>query len=442
MRLFKGIYLTYWFFIVLIGLAFVFTLAFLYPFLFVIAQMVLVGFSGLVLVEIILLFLAKNPFKGQRKVFNPLSLGDDNLVDIIVKSEYKFPVRIVIYDNPPYQLQLRDLHYTFMLMPGDAKEVKYYINPKERGIFKFGNLNVFASSLTHLVQRKVELPLAEEIAVHPSILQMKKMELKVFAKTAVTGIKKIRRLGNNNEFEQIKNYVQGDDFRTINWKATSRRNELMVNQYQDERAQNVYSIIDKSRTMRMPFNDLTLLDYSINSTLAFSNIILRKGDKVGLMTYSDKLGAKLAAERNANQLRKIMNLLYNQKTQFLEANFDLLYQNIRNHIKGRSLIMLYTNIESEYSLKRILPLFKRINQKHLLVVIFFENTEIAKTAVMEPKNISDIYLKTFAEKHHMDKKRISLELRKNGIQTILTKPENLSIDTINKYLELKARGMI
>lgn len=442
MRLIKGIYLTYWFFIALSGIAFVFVLAFLFPFLFVIAQLVLAGFCGLVLVELILLYLSKKPIEGKRKVLNPLSLGDDNKIKISIKSNFKFPTRIVIFDNPPYQLQLRDLHFTFILMPNNAKQVEYYINPKERGVFQFGNINVFASAVLHLVQRKIEIKVAQEVAVHPSILQMKKMELKVFAKTAITGIKKIRRLGNNNEFEQIKNYVQGDDFRTINWKATSRRNELMVNQYQDERAQNVYSIIDKSRTMRMPFNNLTLLDYAINSTLAFSNIILRKGDKVGLLTYSNKLGAILAAERNANQLRKIMNLLYHQKTQFLEANFDLLYQNVRNHIKGRSLIMLYTNIESEYSLKRILPLLKRINQKHLLVVIFFENTEIAKTAVMEPKNIGDIYLKTFAEKHHMDKKRIALELRKNGIQTVLTKPENLSIDTINKYLELKARGMI
>ena len=442
MRLLKGIYLTYWFFIVLTSISFVFVMAFLYPFLFIIAQGILAGFVGLLLVELLLLYLEKNPFTGERKVMNPLSLGDDNKVNITITNNYKFPVRVVIYDNPPHQLQLRDLHFTFLMSPNDSKQVKYYIHPNERGVFRFGKINVFSSVVLHLIQRKYELNLEEEVSVHPSILQMKKMELKVFAKTAITGIKKIRRLGNNNEFEQIKNYVQGDDFRTINWKATSRRNELMVNQYQDERAQNVYSIIDKSRTMRMPFNNLTLLDYAINSTLAFSNVILRKGDKVGLMTYSNKLGAKLKAERNGNQLRKIMELLYHQKTQFLEANFDILYQSIRNYIKGRSLIMLYTNIDSEYSLKRILPLLKRINQKHLLVVIFFENTEIAKTSEMQPKNISDIYLKTFAEKHHMDKKKISLELRKNGIQTVLTSPENLSVDTINKYLELKARGMI
>ena len=194
----------------------------------------------------------------------------------------------------------------------------------------------------------------------------------MFSKTASVGIKKIRRLGHNNEFEQIKNYIQGDDLRTVNWKATSRRNELMVNQYQDERSQHIYSIIDKSRTMRMPFDELSLLDYAINSTLAFSNVAMKKGDKVGLHTFSNKLGNFLKADRSALQLRRIMDLLYHQKTHFLEADFNLLYANIRNKIKGRSLIMLYTNIESEYSLKRILPHLKRISQNHLLVVIFFE----------------------------------------------------------------------
>jgi len=194
--------------------------------------------------------------------------------------------------------------------------------------------------------------------------------------------------------------------------------------------------------MRMPFDELTLLDYAINSTLAFSNICLKKGDRAGLMTFSDKLGSKLAAERSSRQLQRIMDLLYKQKTRFLESNFEMLYHGIRNHIKGRSLLMLYTNIESEYSLKRILPLLKRINQRHVLVVIFFENSEVEKAAQQEPKYVRDIYFKTFAEKYGMDKKKIALELRKSGIQTVLTSPEKLTVDTINKYLELKARGVI
>ena len=373
---------------------------------------------------------------------NPLSLGDENKVSLLVKNNFNFTVNGIIFDNPPHQLQIRDLKFKDSFVSGASKAFDYSIRPTERGKYTFSDIFVFVSVLTHFVQRKVIIDDKETVATYPSIIQMKQYELKVFAKTALSGIKKIRRLGHNNEFEQIKNYVQGDDFRTVNWKATSRRNELMVNQYQDERAQHIYSIIDKSRSMRMPFNELTLLDYAINSTLAFSNICLRKGDRAGLMTFSDKLGSKLAAERSGKQLQRIIELLYKQKTRFLEGNFEMLYHGIRNHIKGRSLLMLYTNIESEYSLKRILPLLKKINQRHALVVIFFENTEVAKAAQMEPTHVRGIYFKTFAEKYGMDKKKIALELRKNGIQTVLTTPEKLTVDTINKYLELKARGVI
>ena len=442
MKLLKGLYLSYRFFICIILIAFVFVLGFIYPILFIAGQVILVVFIAIVLIEVFFLFYKKDAIEASRKVPNPMSLGDENNVKISILSNYSFPVKILLYDTAPVQLQLRDLNFKFNLTPFQSHQVDYSVRPTERGIYEFKQMLVFASTLTHLCQRRIRLNHIEDVPTYPSILQMKKYELKVFAKTAQSGIKKIRRLGHNNEFEQIKNYVQGDDIRSINWKATSRRNELMVNQYQDERAQHVYSIIDKSRSMRMPFNQLSLLDYAINSTLAFSNVSLLKGDKAGLMTFSDKLGSKLVADRSNRQLQKIIEVLYNQKTRFLEANYEMLYNGIRNHIKGRSLVMLYTNIESEYALKRILPIFKKINQLHVLVVVFFENTEVAKQAESEPKFVRDIYLKTFAEKYAMDKKKIALELRKNGIQAILTKPESLTIDTINKYLELKARGVI
>lgn len=439
---FKLLYLPYEFFIGILILVSLFVLGFMFPAFFLVAQATTALFLAFVFLEFIILQFRKAPVIGSRDVMNPLSVGDDNRVTLTITNKFNFTIRAVVYDNPPKQLQLRNLHFKAIIPAGETREFEYYVHPTERGEFKFFDIFVYCSALTHLVQRKVEISAHQVVPAYPSIIQMKKYELKVFAKTAVTGIKKIRRLGHNNEFEQIKNYVQGDDIRTVNWKATSRRNELMINQYQDEREQQVYAIIDKSRSMRMPFNELTLLDYAINSTLAFSNVCIRKGDKAGLITFSDKLGSKLAAERSKNQLNRIMDVLYKQKTRFLEANFEMLYHGIRNHIKGRSLIMLYTNIESDYALKRILPLLRRINQLHVLVVIFFENTEVEKASMMEPKHVRDIYFKTFAEKYTMDKKKVAMELRKNGIQTVLTTPDDLTIDSINKYLELKARGVI
>lgn len=442
MRILRDLFLTYRFFAVVLVIALVFVLGFVTPIFFLIGQGFLALFLAIVGLEITLLFARKQPITGSRKVMNPLSLGDENKVKLYVQNKYPFTIKTQIFDNLPHQFQLRDLNFIDTLGSDEQAMFEYTVRPTDRGEYVFSDIFVFVSTLTFMVQRKITIDDRAEVATYPSILQMKQYELKVFAKTALSGIKKIRRLGHNNEFEQIKNYVQGDDIRTVNWKATSRRNELMVNQYQDERAQHVYSIIDKSRSMRMPFNDLTLLDYAINSTLAFSNICLRKGDRAGLMTFSDKLGSKLGAERSSRQLQKIMDALYKQKTRFLESNFEMLYYGIRNHIKGRSLLMLYTNIESEYALKRILPLLKRINRLHVLVVIFFENSEVQKAAQQEPKYVRDIYFKTFAEKYGMDKKNIALELRKSGIQTVLTSPEKLTIDTINKYLELKARGVI
>ncbi|MEY4927163.1 MAG: hypothetical protein RI894_1599, partial [Bacteroidota bacterium] len=294
-----------------------------------------------------------------------------------------------------------------------------------------------------LVERRIVLPLTGILPVYPSILQMKRFELKAFQRiSSFDGLKKQRRLGHSYEFEQIKNYVRGDDFRSINWKATSRRNELMVNQYEDERAQQIYCIIDKSRVMRMPFNGLSLLDYAINSALVVSNIALKKYDRAGLISFSDKLGSAIKADRRPNQLNLILNALYNEKERNLESNYELLYQAVSNLISGRSLIMLYTNFESKYALERVLPLLRKIGQRHLLVVVFFENTEIEAYAKQPAQNVEQIYKQTVAQKMLLEKQQMVQTLKQYGIQAILTAPENLSLNTVNKYLELKARGLI
>jgi uncharacterized protein (DUF58 family) len=408
-----------------------------------VAQLSFVVVVAVLGLDIFALFLSKSRIKGRRIIAEQLSLGDENIVRLQITSAYKLPVSLRIIDELPYQLQIRDFEYFLTLNPGETKEIQYKIKPTSRGNYEFDNINVYVSSVLRLSERRIKVKAKQNIKVYPSIFQMKKYELQVFSKTAIfQGIKKVRRIGNNNEFEQIKNYVQGDDVRSINWKATSRRGELMVNQYQEERSQQVYCVIDKSRSMRMPFDGLTLLDHSINSALVLSNIILRKGDKAGVITFSDKLGAQLPAESTSNQLRRIMDTLYNQKTRFMESNYERLYYGSRSVIKGRSMILLFTNFESMYALKRNIALMRKINQQHLLVVVFFENTELASVSQMDTKNVKDIYFKTLSRKFALEKELIAYELRKYGIQSILTKPQDLSVNTINKYLEMKSRGML
>ncbi|MEW6470389.1 MAG: DUF58 domain-containing protein [Bacteroidota bacterium] len=442
-RLFRHLYITNRFFAVFGAILVLFVLSYLFEVLFPVAQALTVIALAVTLSEIFILF---NPYvkvECRRTMPKALSLGSVNHLRIQVENRFGISLRAQVVDELPAQFQQRNFSFSLVLPPGEEKTLHYELRPLSRGEYHFGKVNIYVRSAVGLVERRLAQPLEKVVPVYPSILEMREYELKTIARISrFHGIKKMRRLGHSYEFEQIKNYVHGDDFRSINWKATGRKAVIMVNQFEDEKAQQVYSLIDNSRSMHMPFNGLSLLDYSINTSLVISNIALRKQDKAGLITFSDKAGTTLKAERSLQQIRLILDHLYKEQERGYEANYELLYLTVRNFIKGRSLLFLYTNFESYYALERVLPILRRLNRMHLLVVVFFENTEVADYSRMEAGNVADIYYQTIAQKFVLEKQQVVQQLRQYGIQSILTRPEDLSINTINKYLELKSRGMI
>jgi uncharacterized protein (DUF58 family) len=420
----------------------IFALSFVAPWLFKIGQLSLILLVSCTIADSFLLIDKKRKLTVRRIVPNIISLGDENQITIHVKNTTGLKIKIVIYDNLPYQLQNRDFKIESGLSKNEEKTFEYKVTPTSRGKYIFGNINIFVSSSIGLINQKQVFDLENAVHVYPSIIQMKKYELKTRSSSLSEGIKRHRRLGHSYEFDQIKEYVIGDDSRSINWKASSRRSALMVNQYEDERSQQVYTIIDKSRSMKMPFNNLSLLDYSINSALVISNIILQKHDKAGLITFSDKIGTIIPAERSSQQLRKILEALYNEKEHILDAEYELLYHLVRNIIKNRSLIFLYTNFESIHAFERVLPILRQISKLHLLVVIFFDNEEVVDLSKKPAQKLFDIYVQTMAKKYLYEKDQITTMLFNHGINCIKSLPNELSINTINKYLELKSRGMI
>ena len=443
MKALSKIYLTRLFFIAFAAIILLYVVAYVIPSVAFVAHVTLASLFGLTMLDVLLVFSNREPLKVERDVQDRLNLGDENSVSLIVTNLSGQPINFTMIEGYPNEMQDRSTELSGTLLGNGQKTFEYTFTPKARGTFEFGDVFIIIRSLFFMASRRIDIPLTQSVDVYPSVLQMKKYELLVFQQQKTSqGIKKIRRLGNNSEFEQIKSYVQGDEIRTINWKATSRRNELMVNQYQEEKSQSIYCILDKSRSMQMEFDNLSMLDYSINSSLVFSNIALRKGDRAGLITYSDKIGTMLAADKSSGQMRRIQEALFNQKTHYREGNYEVLYNSIRRTIKQRALLMLFTNFETEFSMRRALPMLRRLNQKHVLVVVFFQNSELQELAYKPSKSIQEVYQSTVAERMISLKSKMARELRQNGIQTVLTLPEDLSINTINKYLELKAKGAL
>ncbi|WP_417619756.1 DUF58 domain-containing protein [Oceanihabitans sediminis] len=443
MKFIKSLYLHKQFYIYMAIASSCFLLSYWVKMLYPIAWIITLFIGVLFLVDILLLYRFKNAVQARRLLSEKLSNSDENPIPITITNNYPFKVSVDIIEELPVQFQKRDFLYQAHLKPNEKHDFTYKVRPVERGEYLFGNLNVFVSSQLKIVKRKHLFQNHQMTKVYPSFIQMQQLDfLAISNYLSEFGLKKIRRIGNTQEFEQIKDYVQGDDFRTVNWKATAKRGELMVNQYQDEKSQPIYSIIDTGRVMKMPFNGLKLLDYAINSTLAFSNVALKKHDKVGMISFSKTIETFLPAIEKLCYLNKILENLYNINTQFYDSDFGLLYAQLKRKVTHRSLILLYTNFEHISALKRQLPYLKAISKKHMLVVVLFENTELEKLIAQDTEDLQSIYHKTIAEKFSFEKRLMVKELQKNGIQTILTPPEKLTINTINKYLEIKARGLL
>ncbi|MBO0936544.1 DUF58 domain-containing protein [Fibrella sp. HMF5335] len=453
MKIFRALFVSVRLWLILLGFALAFVVAYVWPLLFPLVQIAFAAFVVLLLTEGFLLFrqstVGNQPvFFARRDMPERLSNGDENPITLYLESRYAFATPVEIIDEIPFQFQRRDVLFTAHLKPNEPRAIRYELRPTRRGEYSFGAVNVFVMTPLRLLKRRFQFEEGRLVPVYPSYLQMRQYELlAVSNRLTELGIKRIRRVGHSMEFEQIRPYTQGDDLRSINWKATARRADsgqaaLIVNAYQDERSQAVYCLIDKGRVMQSPFEGLTLLDYAINASLVLSNIALMKQDRAGLITFSEKIGQVVPAERRPGHMRKLLEVLFRQKTRFLETDFEALYTTIRTQVRQRSLLLLFTNFETLNGLQRQLPYLRRLAKDHLLLVIFFDNTELRGLLNTPARSTEEIYMKTIGEKFAYEKRQIVKELQQYGIASILTAPQDLTANTVNKYLEMKARGMI
>ncbi|MFT4024656.1 MAG: DUF58 domain-containing protein, partial [Flavihumibacter sp.] len=226
-------------------------------------------------------------------------------------------------------------------------------------------------------------------------------------------------------------------------KATARKGgQLMLNSFADERSQQIYCLIDKSRVMKMPFDGMTLLEYAINASLLLSQVALLRHDKAGIVCFDDKQAQLLPAEKRSRQMNRIMDMLYHQQTGFMDSDFEKLQLTIRTQVHQRSLLVLFTNFESASALDRQLPFIRQLAKQHLVLVVFFENTGLNELVQPGVDTMEGLYIKTIAEKFMQEKRQVLKLLHRHGILGLLTTPRQVTVHTINKYLELKSRQMI
>lgn len=435
-------YLTRRFYIALILIILLLGSGYAFAPFFMIGQLALWGLVLLSLIDGYLLYRVSG-IQAFRQCADRFSNGDENEVTIRVENSYPAPVFLEVIDEIPFIFQKRDVTFWMRLQANEGKMISYRLRPTRRGIYSFGHIRVFVTNQFGLLSRRYTCGEQQDIKVYPSYLMLHKYELLAMSDNLTElGIKRIRRVGHHTEFEQIKEYVKGDDYRTINWKASARRHELMVNVYQDERSQQIYNVVDKGRVMQQAFHGMTLLDYAINASLVLSYVAIKKEDKAGLVTFNEHFDTFVPASKQSGQMQTLLENLYSQQTTFGETDFSSLCVHMNKHVSKRCLLVLYTNFSSINSMNRQLAYLQQLNRQHRLLVVFFEDADMKAYIDCSAKNTEDYYRHVIAEKFAFEKRLIVSTLKQHGIYSLLTTPENLSIDVINKYLEMKSRQLL
>lgn len=440
-------FLTRRFYFCIATIIFILCGGFLLDSLFLLGQLLLAVFILVLIADGWMLYRTRG-IQATRHCADRFSNGDENPVNIRVESRYPFAVQLRIIDEIPVVFQARNINFLMALAPARpelpaAATCRYNVRPTHRGEYAFGRIRLFTSTSLGLIERRFTCGEPETIKVYPSYLMLHRYELMAISNNLTDmGIKKIRRIGHHTEFEQIKEYVKGDDYRTINWKASARRHMLMVNVYQDERSQQLYNVIDKGRMMQQAFKGMTLLDYAINASLVLSYVAIHKEDKAGLATFNDSFDTFLPASRQSGQMQMLLEGLYKQQTSFGETDYSSLCVHLGKLVSKRSFLILYTNFDTLGSMNRQLPYLQQLNRQHRLLVVFFEDAQLKEFIRRRPTDVEGYYQQVIAEKFAFEKRLIVNTLKQHGIYSLLTTPENLSVDVINKYLEMKSRQLL
>ncbi|MBA3944264.1 MAG: DUF58 domain-containing protein [Herpetosiphonaceae bacterium] len=372
-----------------------------------------------------------------------LSLGVPNLIVVTITNNSPRPLRLAMRDEYPDPFISAHVIATGQFAPFSSNDIRYHVRPLTRGDYHFGATNLRYRSTLGTFQRQVGYPTEGAVRVYPNVLDVRKYDL-MARKGLLTelGLRNAHVFGSGTEFERLRDYTTDDEFRRINWKGTARRNKLIAVEYETERSQHIMCVLDTGRLMRPPIGDLAKLDYAVNTALLTSYVATLRGDQVGMLTFADDVGVYLAPSKGRGQFYAMLELLYNLETEPVEADYGraLSYLGVKN--KRRSLIILFTDLQTLDAAQPIIAYMGRLARQHVALLVTMSDPNVTRLADQALDTSQAVYSRAIAEQLLDERKVILDTLNRAGVLTLDVQADQLSIAVINRYLELKTRGRL
>ncbi len=400
----------------------------------------------LIVLAVLDYYISEKPaqFRVKRELEERFSMGAENPVRFRLTNLARRKITFLIKDEYPARMELLTPREALLEVPaGRTRLWSFTLLPTARGKYDFGNTPIRFRSRLGLVWKQFTAPTEQIVKVYPDIREAKKNELYAYRnRRPEPGLRRLRLKGQGREFESLRDFVIGDEIRHISWPATARRGKVITRQYTIERSQNVVVLLDTGRLMTARIGKLTKLDHAINATLSIAYVAASGGDNVGFVAFSRKVIQYLPPRRGHEQLNLILETLYNIEPQMIEPSYTRAFNFFSANCHRRSLVVILTDLVDRDASAELLTHTSKLIPRHLPLIVTIGDTDLRELVRTKPSKPAEVYRQSVAEEILRQREEALSRIRRAGGLALDVPAGRLSLELVNKYLEVKERGLL
>ena len=378
----------------------------------------------------------------ERRAPMRISLGATARDALLLENRGTLTARVRLTDDLPELLARQGADVLeAVLPPGRDARLEYPVRADRRGDAEYGDVHVRVLGPLGLAWRQKRIYRADPLRVLPGVLEVRRYRLLgLHNRLREAGFRAVRQRGEGGSFESLREYVRGDDPRIIDWKATAHRSKLIVRQYEAERRQNVVLLVDAGRLMTEKVGDRERIDYALTAALLLADVASLHGDLVGLLVFADRVQQYIPPSRSS--ISTLAEALGAVHARIAEPNYPAAFTYLAKQLRRRSLLVAFTDIIDAQASSALVAHLGKAASRHLPIVVAIRNPDLEASAQLPARTPGDVYRRAAAEELLQARAAALTQMQRSGVLVADSRPTDAVPDVVNRYLDVKRRGLL
>lgn len=373
----------------------------------------------------------------------PLSLRRPGTISYVVRNHAALAIRVAAIEAPLALLRYDADEVSGIVPARSQAQLERPVTPVARGTGQLGGMFCWYENRIGLLRRRIRLLQEDAVRVYPDLSAVERYgKLHMRNRVIEAGLRRMRLRGMGTEPETVREWAPGDAFRAINWKATARRGRVMVAQYEVERTQNVMIVLDAGRLMTARVDEQRKFDYAITAGLSVAAVAALANDKVGVVAFASDILRAMAPRQSGRSSSRIAAALHDLEPRFEEADYDRAFSYVRTHVKKRSLLVFFTDMVDPVAQSAVLAQIGTLARRHLVVCVFMNDAAIDRRLETPAHDAADVYATAVSLELQDERRTAAAVLSRMGVQVIDVPAKQLTTALIDRYLQVKQRGLL